>query len=353
MSNFEQSIFKTKNIKKPRTYLLLKLNSLIKNHRLKFFGLWLLHTFNKRYLSVNFDPVNACNLKCKMCYFTDEQYVQKLKGVFDPKDLELWAHRILPRALKLQVGCGTEPTLYKHLDVVFALAKQYQVPHISLTTNANLLEKETLEQWIQNGLNEIIVSLHGVHRETYAFFMGKGDYEKFMNALQIITELKQTYPDLTLRINYTFNEDNFIELKDFFKVFNDYSIDIIQLRPIRKLGETAYQNFKLDQIVPIYMEVLNEFRAQSKKRNIALIATDHIDKLQNRNNNESVIFQYTYCYISPTAFWHPDFNWRTESFNAFSKRTGWGKQIFSPILKSKSQMKALQSEHLNYDIELN
>ena len=326
---------------------------MIKNHRLKFLGLWLLHTFSKRYLSVNFDPVNACNLKCKMCYFTDEQYVKKLKGVFDKEDLALWAQRILPRALKLQVGCGTEPTLYKHLDAVFALAQQNKVPHISLTTNANLLEKDSLEKWIQKGLNEIIVSLHGVYQNSYEFFMGKGDYEKFKTSLQIITELKQVYPHLTLRINYTFNEDNFLELRDFFKVFGSYSIDIIQLRPIRKLGETEYHNFKLDQIFPIYKEILEGFKVQSKARKITLIATDQIDKLQNRNNEESLIFQYTYCYISPTAFWHPDFKWRTESFNAYSKRTDWGQQIFCNIFKSKAQMKSMQNEHLNYDIDLN
>lgn len=58
-------------------YKILKLNNLIKNHRIKFFGLWLLNVANQRYLSIQFDPVLACNLKCKMCYFTDKEYVKK------------------------------------------------------------------------------------------------------------------------------------------------------------------------------------------------------------------------------------------------------------------------------------
>ena len=59
-------------------YKLLKLNRKIKNYRIKFIAIWLLHVLNKRYLAVNLDPVLACNLRCKMCYFTDKEYVKKL-----------------------------------------------------------------------------------------------------------------------------------------------------------------------------------------------------------------------------------------------------------------------------------
>ena len=40
-----------------------------------------------RYLAVNLDPVMACNLRCKMCYFTDKEYVKKLKGQLKDEEL--------------------------------------------------------------------------------------------------------------------------------------------------------------------------------------------------------------------------------------------------------------------------
>ena len=130
-------------------YKLLKINGLIKNFRIKFFGLYLFHIFKKRYLAVHFDPINACNLRCKMCYFTDADYVKKTKGIFNPDELDLFAKAILKRAIKLQIGCGTEPTLYKHIDKIVSLASKYQVPYISLTTNANLLKKDKLKNGLQ------------------------------------------------------------------------------------------------------------------------------------------------------------------------------------------------------------
>ena len=315
-------------------------------------ALWLLHTFKRRYFAVNFDPILACNLRCKMCYFTDENYIKKLKGQFTREDLDIWAKQSLPQALKLQVGCGAEPTVYKHLDRVFELGKQYKVPHISLTTNANLLTREKLTQWIENGLGEITVSLHGVYRETYEELMSKGDYDKFIQALQLIGELKKSYPNVLLRINYTFNEDNFQELTDFFKVFGQYAIDIIQIRPISKIGDTAYHNFSLEKIVPVYDNFIKAFKTLASKHQITLLAPAGKDNLLQRENDSSLIFNYTYFYVSPTHFWKTDFDWQNQSFRDFTKQIGWGKELFSNIFKNKKQLQhLLKDQNLNYDID--
>ncbi|QDO93100.1 hypothetical protein FNB79_03615 [Formosa sediminum] len=83
----------------------------------------------------------ACNLRCKMCYFTDKDYVKTLKGQFKEDEINQVAKTIFNRALKLQIGCGTEPTLYKNLVKIVELGKAYAVSYISITTNANLLTK--------------------------------------------------------------------------------------------------------------------------------------------------------------------------------------------------------------------
>lgn len=94
-------------------YKLLKLNSFLKSNRIKLLGLYVLYVMNRRYLAVHFDPVNACNLRCKMCYFTDKEYLKKTKGIFPVDDLPFLGKAFLRRALKFQIGCGKEPTLYK------------------------------------------------------------------------------------------------------------------------------------------------------------------------------------------------------------------------------------------------
>lgn len=330
-------------------YFLLKLNNLIKNPRLKFLGLLLYHLLDKRYISVQFDPVNACNLRCKMCYFTDKDYVKKLKGIFPKEDLNLLAKAVFNRAAKLQIGCGTEPTLYKNIDAILELAKKHQVPYVSMTTNANLLEKITLEKWIQLGLNEITVSLHGVTKESYENFMSKGNFDRFKLSLQYITELKKIYPDFKLRVNYTFNEDNFAELKDFWTVFSDIQIDYLQIRPIDKIGNTEYNNFSLEKIQSIYQETYDDLLENASKNNTTLIAPKSI-RFEHKQSVNSVIQPFTYCYVSPLTFWNDNFNWKEETYDEYASNTKLNSRLIKLIFAKKSTITSLQNKTLNYDI---
>ena len=331
-------------------YRLLRINRLIKNHRIKFLGLYLLHKFNMRYLAVNLDPVMACNLRCKMCYFTDADYVRKLKGQLKDEELERIAKVIFKRALKLQIGCGTEPTLYKNLVKVVELGKQYKVPYISLTTNANLLDEAKIKALLDAGLDEFTISLHGVEKESYENFMKKASYEKFHSVFNVFAKLKETR-NFKVRINYTFNKDNFYELGSFFDHFDGKSFDIVQIRPIQKLGNTEYNDFDLDPIRKDYPELIQKFRRQSKLNNITLLAPDAIPNKEDVNTS-SFIFDYTFCYVSPNKFWKPDFNWKEQSFNEFSREIGWGNMLFANIFKSKNKLRTL-SNRLNYEIEFN
>lgn len=331
-------------------YKLLQLNRKIKNHRIKFLGLYLLHKMNRRYLAVNLDPVLACNLRCKMCYFTDADYVKKLKGQFKEDEIERVAETVFSRALKLQVGCGTEPTLYKKLPELIALGKKYKVPYISLTTNANLLTEEKIEALLKAGLNEFTISLHGVTKASYEDFMQKADYEKFHAAFNAFKKLKQTY-NFKVRINYTFNKDNFHELEELFNHFEGESFDILQIRPIQKIGNTEYSDFNISSLKADYSRIIKVISDNCKNNNITLLAPKSISKLANKNE-ASFIFDYTFCYVSPTSFWKEGFNWKEESFNSFSKKIGWSKMLFSNIFKSKKEL-TTTSNKLNYDVEFN
>ena len=331
-------------------YKLLRLNRMIKSHRIKFFGLYLLHKLNRRYLAVNLDPVLACNLRCKMCYFTDADVVKTLKGQFKEEEVNRVAEVIFKRALKLQIGCGTEPTLYKNLPSIVELGKKYKVPYISITTNANLLTEESIESLLNAGLNEFTISLHGVTKESYEGFMKKASYEKFHDVFDTFAKLKNKY-DFKVRINYTFNKDNFYELKEFFNHFNGNSFDILQIRPIQKIGNTEYNDFDLESLRADYPSVIQNIKNSCKQKNITLLAPNQIPD-KSKMNESSLIFDYTFCYVSPKKFWKDGFNWKEESFNEYSRKIDWSKQLFSNVFKSKKELKTLQNR-LNYEIEFN
>jgi molybdenum cofactor biosynthesis enzyme MoaA len=341
-------------------YKILRFNNYIKSHRIKFLGLWLLSILNKRYLAIQLDPVLACNLRCKMCYFTDEEYVRNnMKGIFKEENMEEIAKAIFKNALKLQIGCGAEPTLFKHNTKLIEIAKNHRVPYISMITNGNLLEREDVANFANAGLDEFILSMHGVTKETYEDLMDKGVYEKFHSVLQSITEQKKTNPKLRLRINYTFNKDNFHELKDFFKIYDQYAIDVIQLRPIDKIGETTYNEFSLKKIECDYFEISDLLKTEAQKRKITLlypqsIYRNELESLKVKTQNDSsYLIPYTYCYVSPKYFWKDDFDWKSETFSDWKKRNNWNITLLKNAFNSKKKLDETNRNMLNYSVEIN
>ena len=131
-------------------YNILRLGTQIKSRRLKLLGIWLFHVLGKRYIGI----------------FLDQQKRKSLRGTLKYEEIEAIAGSLFHRALKLQVGCGAEPTLHKDLVKIIALGKRYNVPYVSLTTNGNLLTKELLAAAVKNGLDELTLSAQQQYRRT-------------------------------------------------------------------------------------------------------------------------------------------------------------------------------------------
>lgn len=318
--------------------------------RVKLLGIYFLHIFKRRYIGVFFDPVLACNLRCKMCHFSDDEQRKEMKGIMSEEKVRKIADGFFRRALKLQIGCAAEPTLYKDLPGIVRMAKERGVPFVSMITNGNLLTEETLHGCLSAGLDEIIISLHGVKKETYESLMTNGNYEKFHEALKIMSDAKDKF-NFKLRINYTINEDNVEELSEFFDKFNDLKLDVLQLRPIQKFGETAYQNFSHDKIIEHYDTSIKKVVDEAVNRNITCIAPTFGQMVVEDNHNDNaVIFKSTYCYISPKSAWRPDFDMDNDTYDSYCKKHHWARVLLTKHVFGSLDKLSRRKKHLNYEI---
>lgn len=312
-----------------------------------------MHVLGRRYIGIFFDPVLACNLRCKMCYFSDAEKRKNYKGVFAFNETEKIAKALFHRALKLQIGCGAEPTLYKELIQTIALGKQYNVPYISLTTNGNLLNESILSEAVEAGLDEITLSVHGLTKETYEYLMENGSFEKFKQLLEDISSLKKQHPDFKLRINYTINNDNLDELALIWDVIGK-DIDALQLRPIQKIGNSTYADFDLTNIYDKYETIILPIIEECKKRGIICLAPDkkNILVLEENKAHDNLIEQSTYCMISPRGCWKDDFDFHTETFESYAHKHHLGKKLwFNIFRRKKNNNEIIISRKLNYTVK--
>lgn len=325
-------------------YRLLKIFTSIKSPRIRLIGLWFISKIGKRYVGVFLDPVIACNLRCRMCYFSGSKGTEMQKERISIEQIENIAKSIFKKALKVQIGCGAEPTLYNNLPYIVKVAKKYNVPYISLTTNGNVLSKEALEDLVAVGLNEITISAHGVKKDTYEYFMQNAKYDRFMHLLSNLKEVKKKNPDFKIRINYTINEDNLEDLRSFWDIFGDLKFDILQLRPIQNIGDCAYENYRLDKVKEQF-SVITDLVEECKNKGIITLAPnkenlDNLDVISKFETESNLMFEkIAHCYVYPNGCGEGDFDYNNETIVEYHNRVGVWKELWKIVLKRKNNNK--------------
>lgn len=337
-------------------YNLLRKFYHIKSNRLKIAAILAAHVFRRRYIGIFLDPIMACNLRCRMCYFSDENKRKDLHGIISDDYLNKIAKATFNRALKLQIGCSAEPTLYKHLPKIVSLGRSWNIPYISITSNGQLLTKDLLENLIKNGLNEVTLSMHGIQQTTYEYFMPGAKHDRLKELLSNLKEAKATHPNFKVRINYVMNQDNTKELCNIWDLLDDTPIDILQLRPIQRIGNSSYQQFDLKEVLNLYDDIIAPLIQQCKEKGIVCIAPDKnnivaVDDYE--TNINSTIEDMTYYFVSPETCYKPDFDVNTDTVQRYHRRsktvTRLIKRIFS---KSPDNTKILKkrTKKQNYSI---
>jgi len=318
-------------------YRLLHIYQRIKSQRLRALGLWIFHVSGRRYLTLNVDPILSCNLSCRMCYFSNDNIRRSLRGKFSQQDLEAIGKSLFSRTLKLQIGCGTEPTMFDNLPSLVALGKRYGVPNISITTNGNLLTDEKLTALLDAGLDEIILSAHGLTKQTYERLMPPAKFEKFLSLIQLLRQAKANGRALRVRLNYTVNEENAAELALFPTVFEGLHLDVLQIRPIQKIGDAAYQNYSLAALREQYDTLIAPIAQYCKENGMQCIypTRENLQQLEEEGQREepqnSVVNAFPYFYFAPYDNWRDEIDPYNETFADYSNRTHRARVIIKEV----------------------
>lgn len=341
-------------------YRLLKTFGCIRSPRIKLLGLWGLHVTRRRYIGIFLDPVLSCNLRCRMCYFSDPERRKELHGSLTETEMQQIASALFHRALKLQIGCGAEPTLYRSLPWLVRLGKEYGIPYVSLTTNGQLLDIKSLHALAEAGLDELTLSLHGITQKTYEQLMQGARFDKFLSLLRTVKDIHMDFPQLKIRINYTLNADNVQELARFDEVFSEIPVNILQLRPIQKIGNTDYRNFSMQPLLDAYDDILLPLVEKCKQRGIVcliptrknLLALTEQSGMKIKSPREQALENLTYCNITPGHIWQKDFHTAADTFESYTRRQHRASHILRLALGRHEPEQPVyeRTQKLNYSI---
>lgn len=326
----------------------------------KLLGLASMHALGRRTIGIFMDPNSGCNLQCKMCYFSDPTRRSDMikGGMMSDADIDKVEKALFHRALKLQIGCGTEPTLYPGLQKLVGRAKRSKIPYISLTTNGQLLvdnPRLSLRCLVEAGLSEITLSMHGTSKSIYEELMPGARFEKLETLITQLTDIKRDFPTFKIRVNYTVNSLNITDLYDgkFWKLWDSVKPDIIQLRPVQNMGDTAWQDFDLSPLKENYARSFGEMADVCRKNGITLLAPTlaQIDEVATLQDGVSAIIEdFSYCYVSANKCYKDDFDLATDTYEAYHKRHHTARDLIKAAFKGKKARARHASKKLNYKV---
>lgn len=326
---------------------------------LKVFGVWLMYVSRRRMAAVFIDPVMACNLRCRMCYFSDPEKRASMSGTMADEELDQLERSMLPYAVKMQIGCGAEPTLYGRLVELVERGKRCGVPYISLTTNGQLLAsgRVRIGDLVEAGLDEITLSMHGTDARTYEYLMPGAKFEMLKKLISDIAEIRKRGLKLSVRVNFTVNNMNMrnLEGNGFWQLWDDAGIlpDIVQLRPVQRIGDSDWSDFDLEPLKEHFDATIGNVVRRCREEKIVCIAPTAaaLDEVAtDREAVGAIIEDVVYCYVSPGTVYKPDFDRLHDTFYTYNKKhhTGW--HLFKTIFRRGRRSRPRGSKKLNYTV---
>lgn len=326
--------------------------------RTKILAVIVAHILRKRYLLLSVDPANGCNYNCRMCYrnATAKEGVKRLSK----EEIHNIIRAFGSDTLRLQIGCALEPSIaFDESLLLLQEAKKAKISTVSMCTNGVLLSTQQLKQLAEAGLTELILSCHGIHKESYEYFM-RGKFENFLLLIDRISEVKAEYPQMKLRINYTMNAENTAELSDFYQVFGKVRPDILQLRPVQDIGSKDYTNYDLQPIIDMFETVILPLAEECRKAGVQVLMPDIpnilniVEKGKLESYLDNVFQENSQVYISPDGCYRDDFQLSTDTYRSYSRSHNKIRSLIKALCMSKNKMIKLAemtTKSMNYQIK--
>jgi MoaA/NifB/PqqE/SkfB family radical SAM enzyme len=143
-----------------------------------------------RPLKLNIDVTNTCQLRCPMC-LTGLKLQDRPIGNLSQDVFKSLLDEIGDSVFFLDFFNWGEPLINKHVEQYIKIANQKKI-WTTISTNLSLpLTDQRIQDLIESGLSEMIISADGASPETYATYRQGGDFELVMKNMQRFIQMKK------------------------------------------------------------------------------------------------------------------------------------------------------------------
>ncbi len=191
-----------------------------------------------RFLHVFIEQNNTCNLKCKMCGFSDPRVASVSRYHLPTALFEAIARQVFPATSYLHMSLATEPFMTPDFPDRLQLVREYQVPYSLVVTNGTLLTDAKIEKILDAQITALAFSIDGGTKQIYEDIRVGSKFETVLRHLERFKELRARR-DVTLprlRINHVLMYQNIDHFPDFLKLLLSVGAEQVDVRTIQPMG---------------------------------------------------------------------------------------------------------------------
>jgi len=135
------------------------------------------------------DPISYCNLRCPLCPTGRKDESQK-KGFMRFEEFKKIIDEIYEYLFVVDFYNWGEPLMNKDVFRMIKYAHEKRIK-TRMSSNITLLTKDKAKMMIESGLDVLIASIDGVSEETYSKYRVGGNFNKVMDNLINLVEMKR------------------------------------------------------------------------------------------------------------------------------------------------------------------
>jgi MoaA/NifB/PqqE/SkfB family radical SAM enzyme len=140
-----------------------------------------------RFIDLEIDVSNRCNIRCQMCYFSFDQTFYAKPVYMKAGDFEAIAERVLPHAKAAMLSLGSEPLISPEFTRILEVAARYRVPELGFYTNGLLMNDRIIDAIFANRVTLVAVSIDGATKETFESIRRGANFDLLLKNVRALT----------------------------------------------------------------------------------------------------------------------------------------------------------------------
>ncbi len=196
----------------------------------------------QRHLTLRLDLINKCNLRCVMCYYSDDAISKRPAQRVAPEQFAAWFEPLAPITRDVVLSCGDEPLMSPHFETIIRwLAANAPEVRIIFCTNGMLLSEKNVAAIIAARVYLMMFSFDGVTSETLHRIRVGSDFARIVKNILNLKRARAAAggPRPRFVFNYVMMESNIHEAPQFVAMAKRLGGDTIDFRHVVPMLDPA------------------------------------------------------------------------------------------------------------------